>query len=347
MLLLLLLSQAHASTVRLITIGPGDDFWSAFGHTAIAIDDEVYGFGYFSFDDDLVGSFLRNQMQYDLGVSDLAYEARLAAQQNRTFSMLELQLEPAVKQQLIAYLKWHNLPENQTYPYDYFLQNCATKVRDLINQASVGHLQQATQTQLQSSYLDATFPAPQQGLMNLGLAIGYGWSAYTKRSAWELMAFPVTLEQQVLQQLPGLVTSSPEVIYQAQPTPAWVAFWRSHWALITYVCLWTALLLWRRSRRTTAKGLLLLHSLIGWVLLALWLMTPHAVADHNFNVLLFMPLGFLLLKWAALKWLLYVCLLLWLTFALWLGAWYLLPLLLPVMLATFALTEVSWAQAKT
>ena len=43
---------AEAKNIRLITIGPGDEFWSVFGHTAIAIDDDVYGFGYFSFADE-------------------------------------------------------------------------------------------------------------------------------------------------------------------------------------------------------------------------------------------------------------------------------------------------------
>ena len=124
LLFLLCCQTSSATSVRLITIGPGDAFWSAFGHTAIAIDDAVYGFGYFSFDDDLVSSFIRNQMEYDIGISDFNHEIYLAQQQNRDFSVIELNLSAADSKQLIDYLQWHILPENQSYSYDYFLNNC-------------------------------------------------------------------------------------------------------------------------------------------------------------------------------------------------------------------------------
>ncbi len=336
-----------ASTVRLITIGPGDAFWSAFGHTALAIDDVVYGFGYFSFDDDIVKSFLDNQMQYDLGLSDLNYEAQLARQQNRTFSVVELTLSTAEVKQLTDYLKWHNLPENQSYRYDYFLNNCATKIRDLLNLAPPDALQKVSQDSARASYIKQTFPAKHQGLMNLGLAVGYGWPAYVDRNDWELMAFPVFLEQHVIEHGIPAASGPPQVLFQSASSSPVVSFLLTHWALLSYVMLWTLLLYWSYSRSMAAKTLMVGHSIIGLILLGLWLLTPHFVADNNFNILLFIPLGFLLLKWPSLKWLIHASLLMWLLCSLWLGAWYLIPVMLPVLMAVRALTDVNGTQIKT
>ncbi len=325
-----------AKTVRLITIGPGDAFWSAFGHSAIAIDDVVYGFGYFSFEDDVIEEFIGNRMQYAIGVSDFNQELRLAEHYNRDFKVIELQLSATEVAEIEAYLEWHYLPENQTYHYDYFLNNCATKIRDVLNQQWGGTLNQVSQEPTGSSYFSATFPARHQGLMNLGLAVGFGWSAYTERNAWELMAFPVFMEQHLMAVMDDRLEPQ-QVIYTATEFDQFYSLMRSHWVLIFYVVVWSLLLSLKSTQKLTAKSWFIWHSTVGLVLLFLWLMTPHEVADWNFNVLLFNPLALLLLFkpkfkiWVAIGWLL------WLLLAVWVQAWYLAPLLLPGGLALKAL----------
>jgi len=114
-------------------------------------------------------------MQYDLGVSDLQYEIRLAQQQNRDFSTIELNLTTAEIKQIADYLQWHMLPENQSYGYDYFLNNCSTKVRDILDSALNQRLGQYSQSMIEekaSNYIEQTFPAKNQGVMNFGLALG-------------------------------------------------------------------------------------------------------------------------------------------------------------------------------
>ncbi len=336
LIILLCCQISSATSVRLITIGPGDAFWSAFGHTAIAIDDVVYGFGYFSFDDDIVSSFIRNRMQYDIGVSDFSYEIRLAQQQNRDFSVIELNFSAADSKQLSDYLQWYMLPENQSYSYDYFLNNCSTKVRDLLELAFGEAFKQRAQLivegNLPNSYIDQTFPAKHQGLMNFGLALGYGWPAYTARNAWELMAFPVYFEQYLINEYSGEL-SPRQLIFQAKASNPVTSFLLSHWLLILYVSMWSLLLAFKSSQQFMAKTWFVWHGLIGLMLLALWLLTPHMVADWNFNVLLMMPLGLLITKYnrlipvVALGW---VC---WFLVAIYLKAWYLIPLLLPAFMA--------------
>src|SRR5690554_5165416 len=144
--LLCLSTTAYGQTVRLITIGPGEAFWSVYGHTALAIDDRVYAFGYFDFDEDnLFKAFVLNDMNYAMGVSTLSDELYWAEHSQRQFTEQTLQLSAASIQQLQQQLVHHYLPENRRYQYDYFSNNCATKVRDFLNQATDGELYQRAQ----------------------------------------------------------------------------------------------------------------------------------------------------------------------------------------------------------
>lgn len=346
MVFLLCCCQASlASSVKLISIGPGDAFWSAFGHTAIAIDDVVYGFGYFSFEEVTLGSFLANQMNYDLGVSDFRQELYYAQQQNRDFSVVALKLSPAQVQQVKDYLNWHSLPENQSYPYDYFLNNCSTKVRDVFDMAWNQSLQQLSQSTVDeaiqsSSYAEQTFPAKHQGLMNFGLALGYGWPAYMQRSAWELMAFPVYFEQYLIQHFDQELQPR-QLLYEAQSNHPVKSFFLSHWALLIYVLFWSLLLLLKRTQKVTANCWFIWHSLLGLVMLMLWLFTPHVALSLNFNLLLMSPLGWLLIKYPNLRVLMALSWLLWLILTVYLQAWYLMPLLIPAMLS------LKWVAPKT
>ncbi len=329
------LHHCSAASIKLITIGPGDAFWSAFGHTAIAIDDAVYGFGYFSFDDDIIGSFIGNRMQYDLGVSDFNYEIKLAQQQNRDFSTIQLSLTVDEVNQILEYLRWHMLPENQSYRYDYFLNNCSTKVRDLLNDVFHQNLKNKSSLQegeLKSSYIDQTFPAKHQGLMNFGLALGYGWPAYTARNSWELMAFPLYLENHLLHHLIDQ-SNSREMLIQAELGNPIQSFVLTHWFLILYVLLWLVFLLFKPTQRMASKLWFIWHGVIGVVLLSLWVLTPHSVANWNFNVLLMMPLGLLVIQFKRMMSVIVWCWFCWLILAMYLQAWYLTPLLIPALLA--------------
>lgn len=331
-LLLLLSSLVSAKTVRLITIGPGDAFWSAFGHTAIAIDNDVYGFGYFSFNEEIISEFINNQMNYELGLSELNHELWLAQQQNRDFSVAELELSAAEIIQIETYLKWHNLPENQAYRYDYFLNNCSTKIRDILDNVWQGQLLTSTSDMTQSNYIEQTFPAKHQGLMNFGLAIAYGWPAYESKSVWDLMAFPVYFESMLKDRLSNKIKSN-NTLFEAELTATLMSLLLTHWAVVLYSLVWLVLLGLTGFKQKITKAWFVWHGIIGLLLLCLWLLTPHQVASNNFNVLLFSPLGLLVFKPRLMKSTLVVCYSLWFLLAMYLNAWYLMVMLLPGLVA--------------
>jgi hypothetical protein len=134
--------------VRVMTFGPGDHPFFKFGHDAIWIHDgaagtdRVYNFGTFTFDSPrLILDFLHGRMTYWLSVSSLFATQEIYQRENRSIVAQELSLDPQVKQALRARLDDNARPENRAYKYDYFRDNCATRVRDAIDLAVGGRLQ--------------------------------------------------------------------------------------------------------------------------------------------------------------------------------------------------------------
>jgi Domain of unknown function (DUF4105) len=134
-------------TVSVMTFGPGDHPFFKFGHDAIWIHDgaagtdRVYNFGTFTFDSPrLILDFLHGRMTYWLSVSSLFATREIYQRENRSIVAQELSLDPQVKQTLRSRLDENARPENRAYKYDYFRDNCATRVRDAIDTALGGRL---------------------------------------------------------------------------------------------------------------------------------------------------------------------------------------------------------------
>ncbi|MCB1581882.1 MAG: DUF4105 domain-containing protein [Xanthomonadales bacterium] len=312
----------------MITIGPGNAFWSAFGHTALAINDRVYGFGYFSFEDEgLLQAFINNQMYYDIGISDFSDELAMAEWQNRTFTVQNLDFSAEQVQQIEDYLEWHSLPENQSYRYDYFINNCATKIRDIVDNAWEGRLKAEYSKLTQDSYFTQTFPAKNQALMNFGIVLGYGWPAYENRTAWELMAFPVFFQEKLTAMSSDLVTST-TTVFQSDYKNSIYSWMNSHWFLWCYVVVLFLSLSFKKSRKLGSGFIYASQVILGALILYFWFFSGYDITKWNFNVLLFSPLTLLLLFSNQFKWLLMASYLGWVVVAIMLQAWYFFPIAL-------------------
>jgi hypothetical protein len=129
--------------VHVLTFGPGDHPFLKFGHDALWIHDRaagtdrVYNFGTFRFDSPrLIFDFLGGRMTYWLSVSTLPAVLAEYRRENRSILDQRLNLDPRTERALQARVVNNARPENRAYKYDYFLDNCATRVRDAI--AAVG-----------------------------------------------------------------------------------------------------------------------------------------------------------------------------------------------------------------
>src|SRR5882724_7761657 len=126
-----------APAIALLTMGPGDHPFSKFGHVAIVVRDpvrrreDVFNYGTFTFDSPwLIVDFLKGKLRYWLSVDSLAHTVAAYRRQGRSVLLQELAIGPEQSRELAVFL-WENAqPENKYYRYDYYLDNCSTRVRD-------------------------------------------------------------------------------------------------------------------------------------------------------------------------------------------------------------------------
>lgn len=138
-----LFAQEDSSRLRisLLTCGPGDEIWAQFGHTAIRVTDSamatdlVYNYGTFSFGEGFEIQFMRGKLLYY--VSYYPYELFLDEYSNpeRRVEEQVLQISGGQKKAIQDYLVENAKEENRYYKYDFFFDNCATRIRDVFPMA--------------------------------------------------------------------------------------------------------------------------------------------------------------------------------------------------------------------
>jgi len=133
-------SNAQQYQVSLLTCDPGDQIYSSFGHSGIRVlelssgRDIVYNYGTFDFGaPNFVLNFAGGRLDYYLSVS--TFDRFLAEYEyfHRSVREQVLNLNEQQKFELIQFLETNYLPENRAYRYDFFFDNCATRVRDVIS----------------------------------------------------------------------------------------------------------------------------------------------------------------------------------------------------------------------
>lgn len=127
------------SHISLITCSPGKELYSAFGHSALRVHDPViridhtYNYGTFDFDQpNFYSNYAKGRPVFMLSVSQTKYFVRAYVYENRSVYEDVLQLTQPQKQQLFELLEENYLPENREYRYDYIYDNCATRIRDML-----------------------------------------------------------------------------------------------------------------------------------------------------------------------------------------------------------------------
>lgn len=145
-------------SVYLITQEPGDPLYTWFGHTALRVDipDYLswdYNWGVFSFSDSFYINFIMGRLLYSLSVYPSYFTASEAETENRTLTSLKLELDPQQTLGAVEFLNFNAREENRTYLYHYYLDNCATRVRDIYNAATGG----AFRAWAESQQLQTTF----------------------------------------------------------------------------------------------------------------------------------------------------------------------------------------------
>ena len=132
--------------ISLVTFGTGDPIPAWFGHGALLVEDRrtleqrVYNFGMFSFDQQMVLRFLKGRLEFWVGEDSWPQTLRVYKYFDRDIRLQELNLPPDRRLKMARALDWQVQPENRTYLYHHYDNNCVTRLRDYIDEAIDGQL---------------------------------------------------------------------------------------------------------------------------------------------------------------------------------------------------------------
>lgn len=313
-------AASPAPRIGVLTMGPGEIFWERFGHDAIVVEDAAsgartsYNFGYFDLEEDgFFGRFARGEMQYMLVALPMEQDLRYYQAVGRGAALQWLDLEPAQARSLAADLAQNAKPENARYRYDYYTDNCTTRVRDALDRALGGQLRRQLQGRsrgdtYRSESLRLASPDP---WMWLGIDLGLSRFADRALSRWEQGFLPRRLADDLREARHAdgrpLVVEEIELLPQRlRPEPEEGGNPLLPWLLAGVLGAVVILLLARATPRALAGLALsfwLACGLLGLVLLLGWIFSGHQAMWANRNLLLLSPLCLLLLPggWDALR----------------------------------------------
>jgi hypothetical protein len=304
--------QAERGTeIWLVTYGPGEIYWQRFGHNAIWVRDaglgldHVFNFGFFDFEqDNFFARFLQGRMLYFSAAQPAESEFSSYINDRRSIRAQRLALAPEQALRLTDYLLGEIKPQNRDYLYDYYLNNCSTRVRDALDLALGGALAEALKAEpaAQNWRGHTRRLTADDFWLYLGLEIGLASPVDRAISRWDELFIPGELADAVAGfGIEGADGSTPLVIEDVMlsqsglPPPPETPGNHSWRYLATAAGIW--ILLWLSGRlipylnpQRLAKSWLLVAGMAGVALLYFWVFTNHSVARYNVNLLLFNPL---------------------------------------------------------
>lgn len=309
-----------APRIGVVTMQPGEIFWERFGHNAIVVADPEtgtatsYNFGFFDLDEpDFMARFIRGDMRYRLAALPFEQDMAVYRHEGRGASIQWLGLTAADARELASALAENARPENAHYRYDYFLDNCSTRVRDAVQRAVGRNLRPQLEGRSRGNTYrsEALRLASPDTLMWLGFDLGLGPSADIPMSLWAEAFVPMRFADALrdakrLDGTPLIVAEQPLLPHRLAPEPEESPV-RLGWWVLAGLALGAALVMVGRRRPRTlaavAMPFWLVAGIIGALLLFIWVATEHRFGWSNHNLLLFNPLAWVLLPgaWTVLR----------------------------------------------
>ena len=189
-------------TVSVLTFGPGDHPFFKFGHNAIRVQDGlrrrdvVYNYGTFTFDSPaLIPTFIKGRLLYWLSKQTMASTIAGYRAENRTIDEQVLDLTPAERRAMLEFLEWNVRPENRHYKYDYYLDNCSTRVRDVVDRAVGGRLREASRAPGSMTWRQHTRRLTHDSVFYYALHVVLGGRVDQPIDQWAEMFLPAKLAE--------------------------------------------------------------------------------------------------------------------------------------------------------
>ncbi len=319
--------QGDSVRVSLLTCGSGTEIYNLFGHTAIRYQDAgrgidyVFNYGMFSFDTpNFVLRFTLGQTDYMLGVEDAADFIRHYRLSNRDVREQVLDMTAREKARLYALLIENYRPENRTYRYNFFYDNCSTRPRDKIETVVAGGIDYHADMQVPVEGVSFRSMIHRYTEHNrwsrFGIDMLLGSQADEPITRRQMMFIPFCLEENLRhatrhddttgQDTPlvteELTLNTSDATLNADTPADMLTPMRTMLLIMIAV---TAATIYGLKRRRSLWGmdaaLLGAAGTAGCILTFLALFSEHPAVGHNWLLCVFQPLHLLLLPWVIVK----------------------------------------------
>lgn len=305
--------------ISIVTAGPGEELYEAFGHSAIRIKDPnlnldlIYNYGVFDFNrPNFYTDFAKGNMIYSLARYDFKYFLASYKRDNRWLKQQILNLSQQEKHAFFSFLENNALPKNRDYLYDPYFDNCATKLRDITKMVL------GDKVSFKDDYLEneLTFRELTNheihwntwGSFGLNLIAGIKLDQkvkpdehlflpdYTYKAFKNAKLISENTTQDLVKKEDILLNFKEKQPKTEKFSPFLI------FCLLALIVIFITYKDYKRKKRTKLLDFVLFFTtgLIGCILFFLWFFSSHSTAPNNFNILWAFPvnlvIGFLLLK---------------------------------------------------
>lgn len=291
--------------ITVITCGPGQELYSTFGHSAFRIHDvnnkldRVYNYGTFSFNTpNFYLKFTQGKLLYELRAYNFGNFLQSYFKEKRWVKGQVLDLTMAERQEIFDFLENNARPENRAYHYDFFYDNCSTRIYDALEKTLGDKLvfdnhfeeEGLTHRQLIQRYL-GNLP-----WSDFGIDLALGSVIDRKADSKEYMFLPdyvlkalnkVEIKRNnkkipiVKRNEDILLNFNDQVVSKTFFTPLLV------FSLMALLVLFLTYQDYKKKKRNRILDFIIFFvtGLTGIIVLLLWFATDHQATADNFNVL--------------------------------------------------------------
>lgn len=316
---------SKSADVSIVTAGPGEELYEAFGHSAIRIKDPIlnldliYNYGMFDFNQpNFYTNFAKGNMIYSLARYDFKYFIASYRRDSRWLKEQILNLNQQEKQAYFTFLENNALPQNSNYRYDPYFDNCATKLRD-ITKTVLGDKVFFNDSIIEKNltFRELTnHEIPWNSWGTFGLNLIAGTKLDEQATFKQYMYLPDYVYSSFknatvfIKNQPRELVKQEVVLLSFKEKEAKTSIFNPFliFSLMALLGIYITYKDLKNNNRTKSLDFIifLVTGLIGCILFFLWFFSTHSTAPNNFNLLwAFAPnlfIAFLLLKSNQKKW---------------------------------------------
>lgn len=294
---------SDSARFSLLICSPGDVIYSTFGHAALRLKDEpqnidlVFDYGVFSFDDlpQFVKNFITGEMYYLLDARPFYLNMVQYQYEGRGIIEYKLNLSPQETKRIVEFLLWNWRPENQAYLYNFFEDNCSTRIATILNTKTDKYqlndnFEQKTWREIILDY------AGEKSWVSFGIHLGLGYPADTLMSGAQMLFIPDYLGKAVAQTTTNNEKLSDDNEILLEPTTEIQAAWWDNSVVFLWIFACIILILtgieikYKRWFIWCDVCFYFLLGILGCIIWFITFVSVHSLVFPNFNTLWITPL---------------------------------------------------------